>query len=241
MSCQDLVVFNYARVEDSLKLESREFTFFQQDLKIQQKWQEGGKGGSSIGFGCSVYDCSFVLAKYMEEHPDEIRGKHCVELGCGPGLTGIACSLAQPASLVATDGDDISVELTRENIKRNLALASEACMCTAERLLWGDAADLQKFPLHSYDVVLAADVVALPYEGAYKALMDTMQHLLAPHGSLWLCYQQRHVSEKGGFFTAFHQEFHVQRIEQQDLHKDFQNTLVPIQLFKATRKQDVQL
>jgi len=265
MSCQDLVVFNYARVEDALKLDMRTFSFFQQDLSIKQKWQEGGKGGSSIGFGCSVYDCSFVLAKYMEDHMAEICGKHCVELGCGPALTSIACAFAQPASIVATDGDDISVELARENIRRNLCPSSSAtatataavdnsagagagggagehtapspCVCTAERLLWGDAADLQNFPANTYDVVLAADVVAVPYEGAYLALLNTMQHLLRPGGCLWLCYQQRHASEKEGFFDLFHEMFDVEQIETQQLHRDFRNTLVPIHIFKARHRK----
>ena len=91
-------------------------------------------------------------------------------------------------------GSSSASNLTAIDSSGNESGIASPCVCTAERLLWGDAADMRSFPV-SYDVVLAADVVALPYEGACKALLDTMLHLLRPDGCLWLCSQQRHASE----------------------------------------------
>ncbi len=242
---QELVVFNYARVEGALQLDSRTFSFYRHDLYIKQKWAAGGKGGSNIGHGCSVYNCSFVLAKYMENHPHELGAKHCIEIGCGPGLTSIACSLAQPApaSIIATDGDEISVQLAKENIEVNMERVRRCsdiipCPCEAKKLLWGDLTDMQAFK--KFDCVLAADVVAVPYESAYEALLTTMLYLLKPDGCVWLCYQQRHASEIA-FFSRFHEVFDIERIDRSCIHEDFQDALVPIQLYKAKPKVDAQL
>jgi predicted nicotinamide N-methyase len=232
--CQELVVFSYARVEDSLKLQTRSFNFFGKEIVMEQRWSADGKGGSGIGFGCSVYDCSFVLGKFIEQHPDIIRGD-VIELGCGPGLCSVVSALSGvPSKVVATDGDDISVDLTRDNLIANLNGASEAASVTTQKLLWGNEEDLQGHK-QQYDVVLAADVVALPYETAYIALLDTLQAVVKPTGCVWLCYQQRHASEQNGFFSHFRSRFYVSEIEREKLHVDFRKALAftPIQLFRA--------
>lgn len=46
-----------------------------------QAWKDGGKGGTDIGFGASVYPAAFVLADFLERHPYLIRGKRVIELG----------------------------------------------------------------------------------------------------------------------------------------------------------------
>lgn len=253
-ACQALVVFSYARIEDALKLDNRDFSFFGHHINMKQKWEPDSKGGSSIGFGCSVYDCSFVLGKYIESNPHIIQGSKCIELGCGPGLCSVVCAVSSiPASIMATDGDEISVELTRKNLQSNLDRANvntnkkdkdknkdnsnDDERFTAEKLLWGEGNFDLAMHQHQYDVVLAADVVAVPYEGAYRDLLYTLQSIVKPTGTIWLCYQQRHLSEQEGFFTDFRKLFHVEQMKKEELHVDFQNTLVPIQLFKATVKE----
>ena len=222
----------------------RTFQFFGKEVRIKQAWTEGGRGGSAIGFGCSVYNCSFVLSHYLEKRPSLITGKDVLELGCGPGLLSIVAGIAGEAtSVVATDGDDISVSLTSENIKANNFVCSSGSgsnKCTARRLLWGDTPDLQAFHaegkcLH-FDVILAADVVAVPYETAYDDLLFTFQKLLSPQGVVLLCYQQRHRTEER-FFRRLRRDFSVEKVEQSELHADFQDhkTLVPVQLFRVTR------
>lgn len=46
-----------------------------------QAWKAGGKGGTEIGFGASVYPAAFVLADFLERHPYLVRGKRVIELG----------------------------------------------------------------------------------------------------------------------------------------------------------------
>jgi hypothetical protein len=72
-SSTQLVVFSLASpFHQSLQLNYRHFSFFDRFVTIKQKWQEGGKGGTSLGFGASVYDCAIVLAKYIEANSLEV-------------------------------------------------------------------------------------------------------------------------------------------------------------------------
>ena len=63
-----IVTFSYASpFHDSLKLEERLFDVGipGRTITIKQHWAADGKGGSDIGFGASVYSCSFVLAWHL--------------------------------------------------------------------------------------------------------------------------------------------------------------------------------
>eukprot|EP00282_Hemiselmis_andersenii_P015141 CAMPEP_0114157062 /NCGR_PEP_ID=MMETSP0043_2-20121206/26409_1 /TAXON_ID=464988 /ORGANISM="Hemiselmis andersenii, Strain CCMP644" /LENGTH=173 /DNA_ID=CAMNT_0001252581 /DNA_START=113 /DNA_END=631 /DNA_ORIENTATION=+ len=52
----------------------------------------------------SVWDCSLVLAKYLEKHRERLlRGKHVLELGSGQGVVGISCALAGAVKVTLTD------------------------------------------------------------------------------------------------------------------------------------------
>lgn len=86
-----LVVFSYASpFHESVKLAERIFTVCGTVIRMQQKWQADGKGGTAVGdvgridsrystslivavmcvgFGASVYDCSFIMAYFLEQNP----------------------------------------------------------------------------------------------------------------------------------------------------------------------------
>jgi len=68
---------------ETLKLDCRLFQFGSKLIKVQQHWQPGGRGGTDIGFGASVYDCSIVLSYFLCDIADEINGRSVIELGCG--------------------------------------------------------------------------------------------------------------------------------------------------------------
>ena len=178
-----------------------------------------------------------MLGKFIEENSEIVAGKSVIELGCGPGLASIVAAMGGAKSVLATDGDQISVDLTAKNFK----LLDDITTCSVEtrKLLWGNEEDLSH-PLikKKFDAVLAADVVACPYEKAYDDLLVTLKALVKQDGAIWLCYQQRHVSEQEGFFVRFHDEFNVELVDKCRLHKDFQNMpgKQPIQLFRATLK-----
>ena len=69
---------------EALKVDERVISLFGRDLKIRQRWKADGKGGSSIGFGASVYPACILLTDYLgskECGKHYVEGKRVLELG----------------------------------------------------------------------------------------------------------------------------------------------------------------
>jgi len=131
---------------------------FKFEVKMKQRWAPGGLGGTSLGFGASVYDCSIVLSWYCASlETGLLRDKEVIELGCGPALSSVVCGKLG-ARVLATDGDEASVDLARENVALN---SVESCV-KAQKLLWGDhiqiAEAIREFQAKEIAYILASDV-----------------------------------------------------------------------------------
>jgi predicted nicotinamide N-methyase len=242
-----VVVFNQSRI-DGLREGSRHFTMANRELEIHQGYKADTKGGTAIGFGASVYNGAVVLSSYIESFPDTVINKNCIELGCGPGLVGIVACALGASKTVVTDGDMISVDLAAENIIQNCTTKEvHRGKIMARKLYWGDDNDIQackaaftttgvevEEDTNNIDVVLAADVVALPYAAAYDALYGTFTRLCSSSTVIYLCYQRRHHSESA-FFDKLRQSFTVTEVPLEHLHADFQGPSVnPVKIFKIT-------
>lgn len=189
------------------------------------------------------------MGYYCELNKHEFHDRIIVELGCGPALASIGAALAGPTAIIATDGDEDSVQLARENISLN-ALITNECNIQCQQLLWGNQVQIsniqsliRKLRLqiggevdnenHFADVVLAADVAALPYTEYYKDLVDTMKSLCNPSGFILLAYERRHVSEDN-FFEIAREHFEIIRLSRSSIHPDFQSR--PVHLYKLKTK-----
>ncbi|KAF4028835.1 Lysine methyltransferase [Phytophthora infestans] len=162
-------------------------------IRIDQAWQSDGRGGTSLGFGASVYDAAIALSLYLASHPDLIKGGRVIELGCGPGLVGVVAAHLEPKSIVITDGDSASVALTQRNIKAN-DLSED--VCTAEEYLWGDLEHHLVSSNAKYDVILGADIVACPYASAFESLMVSLQQMAGPKTLILLAYKSVKTRKK---------------------------------------------
>lgn len=60
-----------------------------------------------------------ALARYILDHPEEIKGRRVVDIGAGSGLTGIAAAVAGAACVVAFDIDAVACEAIALNAKLN--------------------------------------------------------------------------------------------------------------------------
>ena len=217
-----LVPFSFRNpFHDALHDATRWFPIAGKRIRIDQAWQSDGRGGTTLGFGASVYDSAIALSLYLAAHRDLVKGKRIIELGCGPGLVGIVAAHLEPRSIVITDGDPASVALTQRNIEANNL--SEA-ICTAEKYLWGDL----EHPLVSkiggrslYDVILGADIVACPYASAFEALMKSLEELAGSETLVLLAYKKRQKLEED-FFETFNTTFDMEPIDKSELHPDFQ-------------------
>jgi len=73
-TCTDLVIFSHASpYAESIKLESRIITISDKDILMKQQWKDGGRGGTTLGFGASVYNASIVLANFIESKRKDVR------------------------------------------------------------------------------------------------------------------------------------------------------------------------
>eukprot|EP01039_Chlorochromonas_danica_P005687 gene5687-6271_t len=227
----------YNPFANTLSLPERLFSIHGSTIRLAQRYCSDGKGGTELGFGASVYNCSIVLSKYLEQIGEQVQGKAVLEIGCGPALVSVTAACLGAAAVVATDGDELSVSLAAENLQNNRA-AYDATLssCQAVRLLWADEGDISRASglFASYDGphwVVASDVVAVPYETSYSDLISTLVSLCRPQTTLLLCYQRRHSSEQS-FFHALEKYFQIERLpRQQSIHSDFLN--LPIWIYSC--------
>ncbi|GAB9472267.1 putative methyltransferase [Globisporangium polare] len=230
-----LVPFSFRNpFHDALRDATRWFPIAGRRLRIEQGWKPDGRGGTSIGFGASVYDAAVLLALYLESHKHDVLGKRVLELGCGPGLVGIAAAHCGAKSVIITDGDPASVALTQRNIELNGLPSEVTTECRAAEYLWGDDANPIANDDQAYDVILGADIVACPYAGAFESLLKSFQALSNGKTLLLLAYKLRHGSEQK-FFAPFEKEFDVRQVDASELHQDFQQG--DIVLYRARLKQ----
>jgi hypothetical protein len=93
------------------------------------------------------------------------------------------------------------------------------------RLLWKNSGDIRKAIAanggRQYDVLIASDIVALPYLDYIPDLLDVISKLLASDGVFYLAYQRRHSSEEIFFEQLRARNFSLEEIPRKRLHKDF--------------------
>lgn len=86
-----------------------------------------------------------VLANFLLQQPDWVRGKRVLDFGCGSGVVAIAAALAGAAEVIACDIDPLALAATEVNARLN----------DVELHLVGDYFDVQG-PL---DLIIVADVL----------------------------------------------------------------------------------
>ena len=230
-----LVPFTYASpFADTLRLPERVVEVCGKVLRLKQRYESDGRGGTELGFGASVYNASVALSLWLESNPAVLQRRTVIELGCGPGLVSIAASMLGASAVLCTDGDPASVALAEHNC--NESLKRDGCEVSCLRLRWGDTEDIDQALSHplftNSNIVLASDVVAPPYVHSYEALVSTMLRLCrGSEGRVVMAYQRRHHSDDL-FWRRFRRVFAVETFPRESLHKDFVDS--PISIIQGT-------
>ena len=213
---------------EALKVDERVISLFGRDLKFRQRWKADGKGGSSIGFGASVYPACILLTDYLgseECGKHYVGGKRVLELGCGVGLGGIGCVLSGAKEVVLTDGDETLLDLIDENAIRNLN-PEEYERLKIKRLLWDCADDIASLDANlCFDTIIASDIVACPYADAFVALLNTLIHFSNINASLKviISYKRRQASESK-FWAALREHFDMSEVDSREFPGEFKDS-----------------
>lgn len=86
-----------------------------------------------------------AMARYLLQHPEQVRGKRVMDFGAGSGVAGIAAALAGAQEVWACDLDEHALEAVRANAKLN---SLDIRTCSALEEAQGP-----------FDLLLAADVL----------------------------------------------------------------------------------
>jgi len=135
-----------------------------------------------LPYWAEVWPASVLLARHILRHADELRGRPCLDIGCGLGLTGMVAASAG-ARVVAFDYEWPAVRFARHNADLNgvdqplwtwMDWRQPALKAGAFEFLWG------------------GDVL---YEKRFfDPLIRLFRHALAPGGRIWIGEPVRTVS-----------------------------------------------
>ena len=78
-----------------------------------------GIDGAPIPFWAFAWAGGLALARYVQEHPDEVRGKRVLDFGTGSGLVAIAAARVGAASVTAADTDPYAEAAVGVNARAN--------------------------------------------------------------------------------------------------------------------------
>jgi predicted nicotinamide N-methyase len=106
-------------------------------------------------YWCFCWASGLVLARWLAEHPEWVRGKRVLDFGAGSGVVAIAAAKAGALEVVACDLDPLAIEACRANAALNNVTLSYSADFFAE-------AD-------RFDLIIVADVL---YDRANLPLLD---------------------------------------------------------------------
>eukprot|EP00607_Mallomonas_marina_P004459 CAMPEP_0182437132 /NCGR_PEP_ID=MMETSP1167-20130531/84833_1 /TAXON_ID=2988 /ORGANISM="Mallomonas Sp, Strain CCMP3275" /LENGTH=248 /DNA_ID=CAMNT_0024629931 /DNA_START=130 /DNA_END=873 /DNA_ORIENTATION=- len=135
--------------------------------------------------GLTVWRACEHMCEYIFAHPEYIQNKSVCELGAGLGLLSILMDKMEVCNrIVATDGDDDTIELLLENVEEN------SCQIDVSKLWWGLHEGFLE--MHErFDVVVAADVVY--EEEQIVPLLETVMAIMIDSGEFLLSFARRNV------------------------------------------------
>jgi len=191
-----------------LAIKGRLFDINTNILTIQKHLIRINEGISTahLGTGLNTWDCSIVLAKYLESNRYLIKDKQVLELGSGTGIAGIAALILQSRFVRLTDlkytisnllsNVEFNVDSHQNetcltsNLEYSTAVSSVKKRYVVSELDWSDE---QTFPrdengaLEQYDIILGADIVWL--EHLIPSLIHALKTIMNDSSMFIFAYQ----------------------------------------------------
>jgi len=126
-----------------------------------------------LPYWAELWPSSLALARFIGARA--LKGRRCVELGCGLGLPSLAAAVAG-GRVTATDWAPEATAMTVENARRN-GLTVEGLTVS-----WTEPGELLK--RSPWNLVLASDVLYEARNG--EALLPLLPRLIDEKGEIWL-------------------------------------------------------
>jgi predicted nicotinamide N-methyase len=145
------------------------------------KWADDER----LPYWVELWPAAVLLARFIEERADEVRGRFCLDAGCGLGLSALVAA-ACGGRVLAFDYEPEALGYARRNAGLN-GLAECA------RPLW-TAMDWRSPALAPgrADLLFGADIL---YERRFfEPVAALLDHALAPEGRAWIADPERSVS-----------------------------------------------
>ncbi|KAL3783585.1 hypothetical protein HJC23_002089 [Cyclotella cryptica] len=137
---------------------------------------------------------------------------HCLELGSGLGVCGLALAhvlsrrrandTCADARILLTDWGDDAIPLLNENIHRNRHVfqsseeESHKVSVEAASLLWGETLSSNE----KFHIILGSDLLYNTQDTTYEPLLRTIRHHLHPEGRIFLAVRWRKPDLERQFF-----------------------------------------
>ena len=82
---------------------------------LWEAWEKEGGQQCPVPFWAVVWPAAQVLARFLLNQPDLVRGREVIEIGCGGAVASIAASKAGARKVTANDIDPIGLAIARQN------------------------------------------------------------------------------------------------------------------------------
>jgi predicted nicotinamide N-methyase len=86
---------------------------------LWERWEAEAGRECPIPFWAVVWPGARVLARFLLDRPDLIKGRDVMEIGCGGAAASIAAGMGGALRVTANDIDPIALAIARENAEQN--------------------------------------------------------------------------------------------------------------------------
>ncbi|WP_045214841.1 class I SAM-dependent methyltransferase [Desulfonatronovibrio magnus] len=168
-----------------------------------------------IPYWTELWPAAMVLAEHINSMSGRIRGRRCLDIGCGLGLSSLIAS-RNFADITAMDIMWDALYFTGVNAHQN-----KTGRLNRVQMDWRHPG----FRAKTFDFIWAADVL---YEKRFcYPLIDLFRHCLKPHGVIWIADPRRNVSAE--VWKLFQQNnFTITELKQESVSVNCNTALVTL-------------
>lgn len=185
-------------------------------LRIREQVNQG------TGTGLNLWDGAILLAKYLEQFPENVQGKYVLELGSGCGMVGIAAAILGARKTTLTDLS-YTLPIMKANVERNMSNIHIDHQIECAECDWFDPPPLVNLGFGvratccddsttttcNVTVILIADCVWV--DDLVAPLLRTLRLYTdddnANDCTVWISYQQRGSRAHELFWNGIHELF----------------------------------